>query len=125
MIENKITDLNAIVDKECLKTVVRNLLNNAIKFTNRFGNIIVSSVELESHIQISIKDNGVGIMEEVIPKLFSISQKTSTIGTESEKGTGLGLILCKDLVEKNNGKIWVKSQFGKGSEFSFTIPKPI
>jgi len=123
MIENNITDLNAIVDKECLKTVVRNLLNNAIKFTNRFGNIILSSVELESYVQISIKDNGVGIKEEVIPKLFGISSKTSTIGTESEKGTGLGLILCKDLIEKNNGKIWVKSQFGKGSEFSFTIPK--
>lgn len=125
MIENKITDLNAIVDKECLKTVARNLISNAIKFTNRFGNIILSSVELENHIQITIKDNGVGIKEEAIPKLFSISSKTSTIGTESEKGTGLGLILCKDLIEKNNGTIWVKSQFGKGSEFSFTIPKPI
>jgi PAS domain S-box-containing protein len=123
MIENRINNFDAIVDEECLKTVVRNLLNNAIKFTNRFGNIILSSVELESHIQITIKDNGVGIKEGIIPKLFSISSKTSTIGTESEKGTGLGLILCKDLIEKNNGTIWVESQIGKGSEFSFTIPK--
>ena len=111
------------MDEECLKTVVRNLLNNAIKFTYRSGTILLTSKELETHIKIAIEDNGVGIDDKIIANLFSITSKTSTVGTENEKGTGLGLILCKDLIEKNDGQLWVDSEYGKGSKFSFTIPK--
>ncbi|PIQ07516.1 MAG: hypothetical protein COW71_16635 [Ignavibacteriales bacterium CG18_big_fil_WC_8_21_14_2_50_31_20] len=120
---NEIADHAIFVDEECLKTVVRNLLNNAIKFTYRSGTILLTSKELETHIKIAIEDNGVGIDDKIIANLFSITSKTSTVGTENEKGTGLGLILCKDLIEKNDGQLWVDSEYGKGSKFSFTIPK--
>jgi signal transduction histidine kinase len=72
--------------------------------------------------EISVKDNGVGISEEDINKIFKIDSKHKTLGTKGEKGTGLGLILCKEFVEKNGGKIEVKSEIGKGSRFSFTLP---
>lgn len=120
---NEIIDYTIFVDEECSKTVLRNLLNNAIKFTYRSGTILLTSEELETHIKIAIEDNGVGIDDKIIANLFSITSKTSTVGTENEKGTGLGLILCKDLIEKNNGQLWAESKYGKGSKFSFTIPK--
>jgi two-component system sensor histidine kinase/response regulator len=122
-ITNNISDYNVFADEECVKTILRNLLNNSIKFTYRNGSIVLNSMELETHIQISIEDNGVGMDQEVVAKLFNITSKSSTVGTENEKGTGLGLILCKDLIEKNNGTIWAESEFGKGSKFSFTLPK--
>lgn len=123
-IENKILDYKVLVDKECLNTVLRNLLSNAIKFTYRNGNIVLTSEEAGANIKISVEDNGVGMDHEVTSKLFCITSKTSTVGTENEKGTGLGLILCQDLIEKNNGKISVESEFRKGSKFSFILPKP-
>lgn len=125
IIENNVLDYEIFADKECIKTVLRNLFNNAIKFTQRNGHISLTSIELETHIQINIKDNGIGIKAEAVSKLFSITTKTSTVGTENEKGTGLGLILCKDLIEKNNGEIWVESNYVTGSIFSFTIPKAV
>jgi PAS domain S-box-containing protein len=122
-IENKISNYEVLVDRECLNTVLRNLLSNAIKFTFRNGDVVLTSEQVGANIQISVEDNGVGMDEEVTSKLFSITSKTSTVGTENEKGTGLGLILCQDLIEKNNGKIWVESESGKGSKFSFILPK--
>ncbi len=121
-IENNITDTSVYADAECFKTVTRNLLNNAIKFTARGGKIILSSVENDSYAHISVQDTGVGMSAEVVANLFNITSKTSTTGTENEKGTGLGLILCKDLMEKNNGTISVESELGKGSKFTFTLP---
>jgi signal transduction histidine kinase len=72
---------------------------------------------------VTVSDNGVGIKQETIEKLFRIDQNSSTMGTQNEKGTGLGLLLCKEFIEKHSGKIWVESDPGKGSKFHFTIPK--
>lgn len=113
-------------DRNMLSTVLRNLLSNAIKFTPKGGNIIVNTIpnleENENFVTIAITDNGVGISKEVVPNLFEIAKNTSTAGTEKEIGTGLGLILCKEFIEKHGGEIWVESEVGKGSTFKFTIP---
>jgi len=109
-------------DLEMTKTILRNLISNAIKFTKNEGLISINYVEKVSNIEISISDNGVGIATEKIPYLFTIEKNISTLGTCEEKGTGLGLILCKELIEKQGGKIWAESELGKGSNFKFTIP---
>jgi len=108
-------------DRNMINTILRNLLANAIKFTPQFGKIFVSLIPNDESYEISIKDNGIGIAEENIPKLFRIDSKFSTLGTEKEKGTGLGLILCKEFVEKHGGKIWARSELGKGSTFIFSL----
>ena len=114
-------------DKNMLATVLRNLISNAIKFTSNGGSIIISSKKQENSnfLEISVEDTGVGIPKNTIDDLFRIDKNTSTRGTEDETGTGLGLILCKEFVEKHNGKIWIESEEGKGSTFLFTIPKQI
>jgi signal transduction histidine kinase len=104
------------------ETVLRNLITNAIKFTKPNGTIIVSSERDDNWIKIKVADNGVGISEENIQKLFRIDSNYSTKGTAEESGTGLGLILCKELVEKQGGKIYVTSKKDSGSTFSFTLP---
>jgi len=109
-------------DKHVLSTLLRNLISNAIKFTNIGGEIIISQEKTEQEVTISVKDNGKGISEENIKKLFRIDQEFSSKGTENESGTGLGLILCKDLITQSNGKIFVESVLGKGSTFKFTLP---
>lgn len=116
-------ELYIYADKQMISATMRNLLSNAIKFTNKGGQIEVKTQEDHSHITITVSDNGIGIDKETIDKLFDISQKHSSKGTENEKGTGFGLFLCKDFVEKHGGRIWVESETGKGSHFSFTIPK--
>ncbi len=121
-IDNKISEMSVYADEECVKTIFRNLLSNAIKFSHRNGKIKITSTEVNGYFVFSIEDNGVGIDNDIAKSLFDITSKTSTSGTENERGTGLGLILCKDLVEKNNGEIWVESEYGKGSKFSFTMP---
>ena len=105
-----------------LKTILRNLVSNAVKFTNSGGFIKVTALKETGNVKISVSDNGVGIQATRIPQLFEISQILTTTGTASEKGSGLGLILCKELVEKHGGKIWVESEYGKGSNFIFTLP---
>ena len=110
-------------DRNSVNTVIRNLLSNALKFTPSGGEIKIDARESSNMVLISIHDNGVGISEDVIDKIFRIDQKHSTKGTANEKGTGLGLILCKEFVEKNGGTIEVESTVGKGSIFSFTLPK--
>ena len=108
-------------DFEMTKLVLRNLLSNAIKFTSRGENIAIQTDMLGSYLKISVRDTGIGISEEKLKKLFSEEAQTS-LGTSQEKGTGLGLMLCKDFVEKNGGKIEVSSKTGEGSTFSFTVP---
>ncbi|MFW6246475.1 MAG: tetratricopeptide repeat protein [Tangfeifania sp.] len=111
-----------IADEKSISTVLRNLVCNAIKYTNTGGKITVSARQKNNHVEISVSDNGIGMEKAKMEKLFSISEKISEPGTASEKGTGLGLILCKEFVEKNNGKIWAESEPGKGSRFIFTLP---
>ena len=114
--------LKVMADKYTIETVIRNLVNNAIKFTHSGGEIAVTAVVEDTKTVVSIKDNGIGIEKELIDKLFRIDVNVSALGTSNEGGTGLGLILCKEFVEKNNGKIWVQSEQGKGSTFSFCLP---
>ena len=125
-IVNKIHENTYVfADKDMLAIVLRNLISNAIKFTPKGGTIKIG-VETRhgvSQYGIYVKDNGQGIKPEIQARLFKISENISTEGTENEKGTGLGLILCKEFVEKHGGKIWVESEVGVGSKFIFTIPK--
>lgn len=119
-------DTNGIhlyADREMIHTVLRNLISNSIKFTPSGGHIYLSGVETEDAWQISIRDTGVGISEINMNKLFKIEHTHSTMGTEKETGTGLGLLLCKEFVEKHNGRIWAESEPGMGSTFHFTLPK--
>ena len=109
-------------DKHMISTVLRNFINNAIKFTNQGGKIEVDVRCIHNEVVISVKDNGIGIAKNRIEKLFRIDESESTPGTANEKGTGLGLILCKEFIEKHNGKIWVESDVGIGSAFSISIP---
>jgi signal transduction histidine kinase len=110
-------------DVNMINTILRNLLTNSIKFTPQGGKIIVDMKETENHYEISVIDNGVGIEKENILKIFKIESKHTSRGTEKERGTGLGLVLCKEFVERHGGKILVESEPGKGSEFTFTLPK--
>ncbi|MCB9211553.1 MAG: HAMP domain-containing histidine kinase [Ignavibacteriales bacterium] len=118
-IEKKI---NVFVDEEMIGTILRNLLSNAIKFTHANGNVNIKVDCNDKFAQISISDSGIGMNKEVINNLFRLDKKASTLGTENEKGSGLGLILCKEFVEKHGGKIWAKSESDMGSTFSFTLP---
>jgi signal transduction histidine kinase len=110
-------------DRDMISTVLRNLISNAIKFTNFGGKINISIEDQPEELTVSIRDTGVGMKKEKLEKLFRIDSESSTLGTNREKGTGLGLILCKEFIEKHEGKIWVESEVGKGSVFRFTIPK--
>ena len=114
-------NINIYADIDMLKTVIRNLVSNAIKFTNNGGAININS-EQNSKTTISVSDNGIGLAPDSLTKLFDISEFLTTKGTEGETGTGLGLLLCKEFVEKHGGKIWVDSEVGKGSDFKFTLP---
>lgn len=116
------TETMVHADKIMLSTVLRNLISNAIKYTKPNGLISLASEQLQNDLIISVKDNGVGIEKEVSEKLFRIDGVYSTRGTMQEKGTGLGLILCKEFLEKNNGKIWVESEVNIGTTFYFSLP---
>lgn len=106
-----------------IRTVITNLVVNAIKFTYNNGEIKIYSLELYNNIKITVEDNGVGISVENLEKLFKLDCQISTLGTNNEAGTGLGLILCKEMIEKNNGTIDVESKIGIGSKFILTVPK--
>jgi len=109
-------------DVNMFKIVLRNLISNGIKFTHPNGKIEVLVRQHKKHIEITVADNGIGMDEETTNKLFKINTNISTKGTAAEKGSGLGLLLCKEFVEKQNGRIWVNSVVGKGSDFVFTLP---
>jgi len=114
--------IHIFADKNMLNTILNNLVVNAIKFTHKNGTVKICASVNDKEVQISVIDTGVGIESRKIERLFKISEKTSTLGTENEHGTGLGLILCKEFVEKHCGKISVKSELGKGSNFTITLP---
>ena len=114
--------LSVYADVNVLNTVLRNLLSNAMKFTYFHGKIKITTQQYGNDVKIKVTDSGKGIKEENIDKIFKIDEQFTTKGTESETGTGLGLILVKELLKKNEGKIWVTSTEGEGSTFSFTLP---
>ena len=109
-------------DKHMVSTIIRNLITNAIKFSHPGSEVIIAAERGHKEVTVLIKDNGVGIPNERLKKLFRIDETESTKGTANEKGTGLGLIICKEFVDKHGGRIWVESQLGKGTTFYFTLP---
>ncbi|MCH8495675.1 MAG: transporter substrate-binding domain-containing protein [Balneolales bacterium] len=119
---NQAGDIEVFADANMLKTILRNLVSNAIKYTHLDGEIMVSATQNDDVIEITVSDNGVGMSEEIRNKLFKIDKGVSIAGTADEKGSGLGLLLCKEFVEKHNGQIWVESEPGKGSSFTFSLP---
>ncbi|MDX9847183.1 MAG: HAMP domain-containing sensor histidine kinase [Tenuifilaceae bacterium] len=120
-------DKNLMVwgDKNSVSIVIRNLVTNALKFTRAGGKISISAAEKNSMIEISVKDNGIGLSASQVKELFNLEKKKSRLGTSNELGTGLGLFLCKEIIEKNGGKIWVESEENVGTSFSFNLPKPV
>lgn len=114
--------LKIFADPIMIETVIRNLLNNAIKFTPENGHIEITAIQDEDYTRIIINDSGIGLSEEDVQNLFKIDSKVKRKGTNEEDGSGLGLILCKEFIDKNNGTIWVKSSTGQGSSFFFTVP---
>ncbi|MEI7526975.1 MAG: PAS domain-containing sensor histidine kinase, partial [Mariniphaga sp.] len=114
--------IRIFADKAMLSTVVRNLISNAIKFTMPGGRITISMEQMPNEIIFIVQDTGIGMSKSHMEKMFRIDESSSTPGTQREKGTGLGLILCKDFIEKHGGKIWVESEVGKGSVFKFSLP---
>lgn len=121
LVQEQTTPLLVSAHKPSIATVVRNLVSNAIKFTPKGGQVKIQAVLQEHEVIVSIADTGVGMSESIINGLFRIDSKHSTLGTANEKGTGLGLVLCKDFVEKNGGKLWVESTEGKGTTFYFSV----
>ena len=116
-------DLQVFADTNILQTVIRNLVSNAVKFTPKGGKVTIAAKSAPDHsVEISVIDTGIGMNPEMVDDLFRIDVQTNRRGTENEPSTGLGLILCKDFVEKHGGKIWVESEEGKGSAFYFTLP---
>ena len=115
-------NMTVFADENMLKTILRNLASNAIKFTNNGGSITFRSVVVNQQVEITVADSGVGISGDIKSKLFLVDEIITTQGTSNESGTGLGLLLCKEFVEKHKGTIWVDSTLGKGSEFKFTLP---
>jgi PAS domain S-box-containing protein len=122
-ITNSIPDYYTVIaDENMIKTVVHNLISNAIKYTGRSGEIAIDIIQEETEIKICISDNGVGIRQDDLKNLFNISKIHTTRGTEEEGGTGLGLLICKEFVEKHGGKLGAESEYGKGSTFWFSLP---
>lgn len=115
-------ELQISADKNMIDTVLRNFISNAIKFTKPNGSIDVILVRNSNKAKVVVKDSGVGISEEDLSKIFSIDMKNVSIGTDGETGSGLGLLLCKEFVEKNNGILQVESKENEGSSFAFLIP---
>lgn len=124
IVDVSISDIDYFYGDEYLtSTILRNIISNAIKFTHRNGKIKISYRDLNEKVEIRISDNGVGISEDNLARLFKIDDKFTEIGTEKEQGSGLGLILCKEFVEKQYGQIRVESELGRGSTFILTLPK--
>lgn len=114
--------IKCFADSDMMNSILRNLLSNAVKYSYKDGEISITAKKEQDKVKFTVKDNGVGIPKDKINKLFSIDSNINTPGTEGEKGSGLGLTLCKEFVLKNDGNIGVKSQPGEGTEFWFTLP---
>lgn len=122
-IENNITpSVFVFADRYMVNIIIKNLLTNALKFTNRNGRIFIDSKQENGNIVVSIKDTGIGITKDILNKLFLLDKPVKQYGTEGERGTGLGLILCQNFIRRNNGKIWIESEFGNGTTVSFSLP---
>lgn len=119
---NVSNEINVFADLAMLKIVLRNLISNALKFTQSGGVITIYATRNNQNSLVKISDNGVGIAPEKLPLIFDASHMRSSIGTANERGSGLGLIICKEFIEKHSGEIWVKSEIGKGTDFMFTLP---
>ncbi|PLX23645.1 MAG: hypothetical protein C0599_04115 [Salinivirgaceae bacterium] len=117
------TDALLFADKEMLKTILRNLATNAFKFSHAGGTVVIETEEQPESVIFSVSDNGVGISAKQKENIFSLASSISTEGTAQEKGTGLGLILCKEFIDMHGGKIWLESEINHGSVFKFTISK--
>lgn len=122
IINNVKNETLAYADLSMIDIVIRNLISNAIKFTPELGEIKIESHHNDDYVSISVIDSGIGMSSEKIEKLMKYNQINSSLGTNKEKGTGLGLILCKDFIEKNNGKLFIESEIGKGTKITFTLP---
>ena len=127
-LESGVDNVEVVVDIEMIKSVVRNLISNAIKFSNK-DTTITTHVEVRvgensenKEVVVTVSDKGCGIKEEDQPKLLNEATHFTTFGTNSEEGSGLGLLLCKDFVVKNHGRLWFTSKPGIGSNFSFSLP---
>ncbi|MHB8854845.1 MAG: sensor histidine kinase, partial [Ignavibacteriaceae bacterium] len=116
--------IEVLADTTAFNSVLQNLISNAIKFTKSGGEIKIISEVNNGFAELTVTDNGIGIPEDILPDLFRIDSQHSTLGTEKESGTGLGLIICKELVEMQGGKIWVKSKVDEGTSFTFTLQIP-
>lgn len=122
-IKNEIPeDLKVYADFNSIKTVIRNIITNALKFTKPGGEIVISAFDYRSEATISISDNGIGMTQEVKRNLFNPGKVVSRYGTEGETGSGIGLLLCKEFINKNSGSVWVESEENKGTSFFFTLP---
>jgi signal transduction histidine kinase len=119
---NPSIDVFVLADEMMLKVILRNLLVNAIKYTHEGGIIRVSISSKGNWVTVTVRDNGIGMSPEELSNLFNGSHSLSKPGTANEKGTGLGLLLCKEMVNKNGGRIWAESTLGQGSQFCFTLP---
>lgn len=113
---------NLYADKNMLKTILRNLISNAIKFTHKKGTVEINTQIKENVYQTTVSDTGIGISSDRLEEIFKVATNSSTTGTFDEKGTGLGLLICKEFVEKHGGSIQVKSIAGQGSSFTFEFP---
>ncbi|MDY0092087.1 MAG: hybrid sensor histidine kinase/response regulator [Candidatus Vecturithrix sp.] len=111
-------------DYSMINTVIRNLTSNALKFTSPGDQVRLSATVADQQVEVAVSDTGVGIPADILPTLLRIDTHHTQVGTAGEKGTGLGLVLCKELIEKNGGQLWVESEIGKGSTFKFTLPSP-
>jgi PAS domain S-box-containing protein len=123
LVNNTTEEIFVFADKYMLNMILRNFVSNSIKFTHPGGRIEIKAIINGNNAEVSVLDNGIGISVENQRNLFRIDEQYRRDGTANEKGTGLGLILCKEFIEKNNGVLWVESEEGKGSRFSFTIPR--
>jgi len=115
-------EITAEIDKNMIGSVLQNLTTNAIKFTERGGEVTISAFSESDKLNFIVSDTGLGINEEQLQKLFKLDKASSSRGTDDETGTGLGLIISKEFIEKHQGQIWAESTPGKGSKFCFTIP---
>lgn len=122
IINNVDEDIYGYADRNMIKTVLRNLIINAIKFTGENGRVSLSSKENNGKVEVEVADNGIGIQESTLQKILNQKEYYTTFGTNREKGSGLGLNLCIDFIDRNNGKLYIDSEYGKGSTFTFTLP---
>jgi signal transduction histidine kinase len=118
--------LNIMADMQMFESLMRNLIFNAVKFTPNGGKVYITALPVsDNSVEISVSDTGIGMDQNMIDHLFQLNEQVNRCGTEGESSTGLGLIICKDFIERHRGEIVVESEVGKGSTFRFTLPRQI